>query len=83
VVQHGGHFAIRVPRLPLCVSPQMACHVISLVRSWSLSLGACLPKIWRGEFSLRRRDACSTCSGRRSGCWPEMVRSPAAPIPFW
>ena len=31
---------------------------------------------------LRRRDACSTCSGRRSGCWPQMVRSPAAPIPF-
>ena len=36
-----------------------------------------------GAAQLGRRDACSTCSGRRSGCWPQMVRSPAAPIPFW
>ena len=22
-------------------------------------------------------------AGRRSGCWPQMARSAAAPIPFW
>jgi hypothetical protein len=42
-------------------------------------------RIWRGEGSLRRRAACSTCSGRLGGAAAAgrtMVRSPAAPSPI-
>ena len=35
-----------------------------------------------GAAQLGRRDACSTCSGRRSGCWPRGRRA-ASPVPFW
>ena len=62
-------------------------YVMFSLRHFRLALAFFIP--WRvvAENPARRSSRAARCLldllGRRSGCWPQMVRSPAAPIPFW